>query len=755
VLATYTTDGSSLQLVPGPSTLAFCGEDSLDTVFVQRLTEVVTYVMADGKLVMNLMADAGNMVFINGGIAGAEQIGISPEEISLDTQGLPYSWQAVIVPATPYDASQPPGPMGLPAHIQILFGVTDPADRQPGDPVMYIIPVDAYRLMWGEAGNETVNQQIDAIYELTVAFPDPPPTAGVPVLPVEESTGVNDVALVLGRVPIITDLSASKNGYRFVGRFAQDANPITSDGLPLDYIYQGFTNDGRYLVSFFYPVTSAELPANADVMDEFNQALNEEGGAQAYIEEQIATLNSELEPSDWQPDLIQLDALVASLQISGMPHSGLQEQLWMWLGIKDESGAIGLVDNTQNYTVAFHPDNTMNYKADCNVGAGSYGFAGGMVGSLAVQLGPTTLAACPEGSRADEFTSALSTAQTFRVLPGGHTMEMPQPAGGPVLAFGSLGPADALPPQADQPIELPTPEPGTPTGRVLAPNGVNVRTGPGSEYPVIGVAPFGAEGEIVGRSADGQWWAASVPASPSGIGWVSAAYVDVSNTQNVPVIAPPPPPPTPTPAPTPTLAPAATPVPEISFTADSTSLTQGQCTTLRWNVENIQAVWVYPQGQPYQNFPVSGQGSQEVCPGATTTYEMRVLLTDGTIQLRQVTINVSGGSSLPNTSWVVVSLNAGVAPVPGSTLTAAFSSDGQVSGSGGCNTFSGPYQAGSNDITIGPLATTLMACEEALSTQEQVYMAALQGARAYSISGSQLVLFGGDGSETVRFSPSS
>jgi heat shock protein HslJ/uncharacterized protein YraI len=329
-------------------------------------------------------------------------------------------------------------------------------------------------------------------------------------------------------------------------------------------------------------------------------------------------------------------------------------------------------------------------------------------------------------------------------------MELPQPAGGPVLTFGSLGSADAVPPQPEQPVELPAPAPGTPTGRVIAPSGINVRTGPGPEFPIIGSAPFNATGEIVGRSADGLWWAASVPAAPAGIGWVSAAYVDVSNTQDVPVIAAPPPPP-----PTPTPVPPATPTPEVSFTADSTSLAQGQCTTLRWQVENIQAVWLYPQGRPYQEFPVTGTGSQEVCPGTTTTYVLRVLYTDGSVELFPITINVSGGSSLPNTSWVVVALNAGVAPVPGSTLTAAFSSDGQVSGSGGCNSFSGPYQAGSNDITIGPLATTLIACEEALSTQEQVYLGALQGARAYSISGSQLVLFGADGSETVRFSPSS
>ena len=43
---------------------------------------------------------------------------IKPQQVSIDTQGLPYSWQANLVPATPYDASQPPGPMGLPQHMR-------------------------------------------------------------------------------------------------------------------------------------------------------------------------------------------------------------------------------------------------------------------------------------------------------------------------------------------------------------------------------------------------------------------------------------------------------------------------------------------------------------------------------------------------------------------------------------------------------------------------------------------------------------
>jgi hypothetical protein len=64
---------------------------------------------------------------------------------------------------------------------------------------------------------------------------------------------VLDIDAQLGRTgaPLT---SATISGYRFVGRWGQSPNPVTNQGLR--YVYQGFTNDGAYLVAFFYPVYS-------------------------------------------------------------------------------------------------------------------------------------------------------------------------------------------------------------------------------------------------------------------------------------------------------------------------------------------------------------------------------------------------------------------------------------------------------------------------------------------------------------------
>jgi heat shock protein HslJ len=112
--------------------------------------------------------------------------------------------------------------------------------------------------------------------------------------------------------------------------------------------------------------------------------------------------------------------------------------------------------------------------------------------------------------------------------------------------------------------------------------------------------------------------------------------------------------------------------------------------------------------------------------------------------------------SLVRTTWSVIGYNNGkggvVSPIVGSELTAVFSEDGQVSGSSGVNTFSGDYSLDGNRITIGPLATTLMASQDPqLMEQETAYVAALQSASIYSIRGDRLELRREDGALAASF----
>ncbi|MGQ0600744.1 MAG: FecR domain-containing protein, partial [Anaerolineales bacterium] len=70
---------------------------------------------------------------------------------------------------------------------------------------------------------------------------------------------------------------------------------------------------------------------------------------------------------------------------------------------------------------------------------------------------------------------------------------------------------------------------------------------------------------------------------------------------------------------TPTLTPTRTGTlaPQISFTADATTLAAGQCTNLRWTTANVIEVFLNGQG-------VVGNSVQPVCPPQTTTYTLTV-----------------------------------------------------------------------------------------------------------------------------------
>ena len=121
-----------------------------------------------------------------------------------------------------------------------------------------------------------------------------------------------------------------------------------------------------------------------------------------------------------------------------------------------------------------------------------------------------------------------------------------------------------------------------------------------------------------------------------------------------------------------------------------------------------------------------------------------------------VVANVSTApTSLSGTSWQVAGVNNGkqavVGVIDGTELTLDFSAEGQVSGNGGCNTFSGPYENGEGTVKIGPLVSTLMLCTEpaGVAEQETQYLTALEKATTYEIANNTLFLRDAEGAQQV------
>ena len=61
VAGSYTSTGSAIEIVPGPSTLAMCPEGSLGDVFVAGLGSATTWAVANGTL--TLTGSEGAMTF--------------------------------------------------------------------------------------------------------------------------------------------------------------------------------------------------------------------------------------------------------------------------------------------------------------------------------------------------------------------------------------------------------------------------------------------------------------------------------------------------------------------------------------------------------------------------------------------------------------------------------------------------------------------------------------------------------------------
>jgi heat shock protein HslJ len=100
---------------------------------------------------------------------------------------------------------------------------------------------------------------------------------------------------------------------------------------------------------------------------------------------------------------------------------------------------------------------------------------------------------------------------------------------------------------------------------------------------------------------------------------------------------------------------------------------------------------------------------------------------------------------LVNTSWTLVSFGQPSAEVPvieGSTVTLQFNSEGEASGSGSCNSYSGQYQVKENLLSFGEINRTLKACEqEGIDQQEQDYLQALGSAGRFELAGDRLTIW--------------
>ena len=113
----------------------------------------------------------------------------------------------------------------------------------------------------------------------------------------------------------------------------------------------------------------------------------------------------------------------------------------------------------------------------------------------------------------------------------------------------------------------------------------------------------------------------------------------------------------------------------------------------------------------------------------------------------------SVNSAVENTYWKLIGL--GDAPVAASSRQQEphlilDPASRRVSGSGGCNRFTGSYELHGDQLTFGKMASTMMACPEGLDA-ESMFLAALGRVNQWKFAGEELELSDDAGNLVARF----
>jgi heat shock protein HslJ len=153
-------------------------------------------------------------------------------------------------------------------------------------------------------------------------------------------------------------------------------------------------------------------------------------------------------------------------------------------------------------------------------------------------------------------------------------------------------------------------------------------------------------------------------------------------------------------------------------------------------------------GQVVLDITTRGPGGGDCCP----SYKTRKIYTLEEGRLVEVPgedqelVQISA-DDLNGTSWILLEFDPDNPVLSDSEMTISFQ-DAQISGSGGCNSYTSSFTLGKDNpfvINIGPIAATKKACPDPILNQENDYFTALENVSLWGYRYGQLVLAYSDG----------
>jgi heat shock protein HslJ len=148
-------------------------------------------------------------------------------------------------------------------------------------------------------------------------------------------------------------------------------------------------------------------------------------------------------------------------------------------------------------------------------------------------------------------------------------------------------------------------------------------------------------------------------------------------------------------------------------------------------------------------FTLASCGDPSVEP-ATTPTDPGSTTIDTTPATAPATTPVPGGdlAELLDGKTYLSQSASGITLTPGAVLRISFE-DGRISVSGGCNAMGGDVTFEGDAMTVGPMMSTQMACDQPLMDQDSAVQAFLTAGTTVSVDGDTLTITGGEATITL------
>ncbi len=455
----YTDQAGSLTIEIGPATMALCPGDSRGEQFVTYLGSAARYFFQDGKLFIDLLADGGTLAF-----APAAAQAEAPAA-SGTIQSAPFSATALMNATYSGIYDEP---------VTLTEGLFEGQPFVAGDPARPTVHYGAGSERYGDLDGDGVPDAIVILIERgggTGAFSyiaaqlnrdGQPVDAGA--VRIEDRIGVKSAAIVGGQVMLEVIMqgpgdAACCGSHKTLKTYAlQDGRlaEISREGETLEKISAADLDGTTWtLVELNY-----EQPALADaeITATFQEGrVSGSGGCNNYNASAtvsdanpfVVTFGPVASTKMMCPDAISnqeaayFTALgtvgswgyvygrLAFFYVDGHGESGrllfaapgmpelappptedltlIRDHPWQWVSF---AGATEQFDVAapESYQLTFNADGTVAIVADCNLAQGSYKTD---QGSLAIAVGPATLALCPGNSRSEQFVKYLGFAARY------------------------------------------------------------------------------------------------------------------------------------------------------------------------------------------------------------------------------------------------------------------------------------------------------------------------------------------------------